>query len=111
MRLKISLTSNKSNYLIPYNYNHILSAIIYHKIADLDLAAKLHFSRDFKFFTFSQIFTPQFKRIKQGIISKDGKLEFYISSPNDELIKSLVEGYLENSEVQTCALPIWISCG
>lgn len=99
MRLKISLTSNKSNYLIPYNYNHILSAIIYRKIADLDLAAKLHFSKDFKFFTFSQIYAPNWKRTNKGIISRDGKMEFYISSPNDELIKSLVEGHLENSEV------------
>jgi len=99
MRLKINLVSKKSNYLIHYNYNHILSAIIYRKIADLDLAARLHFSKEFKFFTFSQIFAPHFKQAKQGIISKDGKLEFYISSPNDELIKSLVEGHLEASEV------------
>lgn len=99
MRLKISLASSKSNYLIPYNYNHILSAIIYRKIADLDLAAKLHFSKDFKFFTFSQIYAPNWKRTNRGIISRDGKLEFYISSPNDDLIKSLVEGHLENSEV------------
>jgi len=99
MRLKISLSSRSSNYLIPYNYNHILSAIIYRKIADLDLASKLHFSRDFKFFTFSQIYAPDWRRTKNGIISRDGKLEFYISSPNDDLIKSLVEGHLENSEV------------
>lgn len=99
MRLKISLASSNNNYLIPYNYNHILSAIIYRKIADLDLASKLHFSKDFKFFTFSQIYVPQFKLTKQGVISGDGKLEFYISSPNDELIKSLIEGHLENSEV------------
>ena len=99
MRLKINLTSQKSNYLIPYNYNHILSAIIYRKISDLDLAAKLHFSKDYKFFTFSQIYVPQFKRTKQGIISRNGKLEFYVSSPNDDLIKSLVEGHLENTEV------------
>lgn len=99
MRLKISLSSKQSNYLIPYNYNHILSAIIYRKISDLDLAAKLHFSKDFKFFTFSQIFVPEFKHMNRGIVSRDGKLEFYISSPNDELIKSLVEGHLENSEV------------
>ncbi|MBI5681161.1 MAG: CRISPR-associated endoribonuclease Cas6 [Methanobacterium sp.] len=99
MRLKISLSSSKSNYLIPFNYNHILSAIIYRKIADLDLAAKLHFSNDFKFFTFSQIYVPQFKLTKRGVLSRDGKLEFYISSPNDDLIKSLVEGHLENSEV------------
>jgi len=99
MRLKISLSSRSSNYLIPYNYNHILSAIIYRKIADLDLASKLHFSRDFKFFTFSQIYAPDWRRTKNGIISRDGKLEFYVSSPNDDLIKSLVEGHLENSEV------------
>lgn len=99
MRLKISLTSNNSNYLIPYNYNYILSAIIYRKIANLDLAAKLHFSKDFKFFTFSQIYFSKWKRNKQGFISLDGKLSFYISSPNEQLIKSLVEGHLENTEV------------
>ncbi len=99
MRLKISLSSTKANYLIPFNYNHILSAIIYRKIADLDLAAKLHFSKDFKFFTFSQIYFSDWKRIKQGFVSKDGKISFYISSPNDQLIKSLVEGHLENTEV------------
>lgn len=99
MRLKINLTSKKRDYLIPYNYNHILSAILYRKIADLDLAAKLHFSKDYKFFTFSQIYFPQWKRTKRGIISRDGKLEFHVSSPNDELIKSLVEGHLENSDV------------
>lgn len=99
MRLKISLASKNSDYLIPYNYNHVLSAIIYRKIADLDLAAKLHFSKDFKFFTFSQIYVPQFKLTKRGVLSRDGKLEFYVSSPNDDLIKSLVEGHLENSEV------------
>lgn len=99
MRLKISLASSKSNLLIPFNYNHILSAIIYRKIADLDLAAKLHFSKDFKFFTFSQLYFSNWKRTKNGIISKDGKLYFYISSPNEQLIKSLVEGHLENTEV------------
>jgi len=99
MRLKISLSSAERNHLIPYNYNHILSAIIYRKIADLDLAAKLHFSKDFKFFTFSQLYFSNWKRSKKGIISKDGKLHFYISSPNEQLIKSLVEGHLENTEV------------
>jgi len=99
MRLKIVLNSQMSNYLIPYNYNHLISAIIYRKIYDLDLAAKLHFSKDYKFFTFSQIYVPQFKLTKNGVLSRDGKIEFYVSSPNDDLIRSLVEGHLENSEV------------
>jgi len=99
MRLKISLTSKNGNYLIPYNYNHILSAIIYRKIADLDLAAKLHFSKDFKFFTFSQLNIPNRMRGNGGIISKDGKFHFFISSPNEYLIQSMVEGYLKDPEV------------
>jgi len=99
MRLKIDLYSHNKNFLIPYNYNSILSAIIYRKIADLDLASTLHSSKDFKFFTFSQIFIPRRKRVNSGFISKDGKLHFYISSPNDNLIKSLVEGHLEDTEI------------
>ncbi|WP_424355919.1 CRISPR-associated endoribonuclease Cas6 [Methanobacterium sp. MBAC-LM] len=99
MRLKISLASSSSNYLIPYNYNHILSAIIYRKIADLDLASKLHFSKDFKFFTFSQLNIPNRMPGNGGIISKDGKFHFFLSSPNDYLIQSMVEGYLEDPEV------------
>jgi CRISPR-associated endoribonuclease Cas6 len=54
MRLKIYLKSEKS-LLIPFNYNHILSSIIYGKIADLELAKELHSSKTFKFFTFSQL--------------------------------------------------------
>ena len=99
MRLKINLRSPNNHLLIPYNYNHVLSAIIYRKINDLDLAAKLHFSKDFKFFTFSQIYFEKWKYNRQGIVSLDGKLSFYVSSPNDHLIKSLVEGHLENTEV------------
>ncbi len=99
MRLRISLKTLKDNYLIPYNYNHVLSAIIYRKIADLDLASDLHASKDFKYFTFSQINIPRRKPIKNGIISKDGRFHFYISSPHDYLIQSMVEGYLDDPEI------------
>jgi len=99
MRLKINLHSQDKNFLIPYNYNSILSAIIYRKIADLDLASTLHSSVDFKFFTFSQIYVPRRKITKEGIISRDGNLHFFISSPHDHLIRSLVEGHLEDTEI------------
>jgi CRISPR-associated endoribonuclease Cas6 len=99
MRLKISLKAPKNDYLIPYNYNHILSAIIYRKIADLDLASQLHGSKDFKHFTFSQINIPRRRPSKNGLISRDGKFHFYISSPHDYLIQTMVEGYLEDSNV------------
>ncbi|MDO5851596.1 MAG: CRISPR-associated endoribonuclease Cas6 [Methanobacteriaceae archaeon] len=99
MRLKITLKS-KTNYLkIPFNYNHWLSAIIYKKIDDLNLSQKLHSSTSFKFFTFSQINVPFKKITKTGIISKNGVINFYISSSNDYLIKSMVNGYLNDLKI------------
>ena len=89
MRLKITLAYGNGEYRIPFNYNYQLSSLIYRKIADLDLASELHISSDFKFFTFSQIYIPRRRITKNGIISRDGKLHFYISSPNDYLIQSM----------------------
>lgn len=40
MRLKIHLSSEKGKLHIPFNYNHIISAIIYNKIADLETLSK-----------------------------------------------------------------------
>ena len=98
MRLKIQLKS-KEHLHIPFNYNYILSAVIYSKIADLNLASKLHNSRSFKYFTFSQINIQKRNMVKDGFISKNGVINFQIASPNDYLIKSLVEGYLEDLQV------------
>lgn len=98
MRLEIIL-KGKNNFKVPFNYNHILSAIIYNKIADLNFANELHSSKSFKFFTFSQIYIPKRRIVKDGIIAKDGVISFYISSPNNFLIKSLVDGFLEDLEI------------
>ena len=99
MRLKITLASGKTEHKIPYNYNYQLSSLIYRKIADLNLATELHISSDFKFFTFSQIYVPHRITTKSCIISRDGKMEFYISSPNEYLIKSMMKNYLEDPQV------------
>ncbi|MDR2624594.1 MAG: CRISPR-associated endoribonuclease Cas6 [Methanobrevibacter sp.] len=98
MRLKIHLKRN-GELFVPFNYNYIISSIIYNKLSDLKLATKLHSSKTFKFFTFSQINIPRRKILKNGIISKDGSINFQISSPNDHLIKSLVEGHLNDLAV------------
>ena len=99
MRLKIYLKA-KNDFKLPFNYNHILSSIIYNKIKDLDLAYELHSSNSFKFFNFSQLNIANRKIIKNGIISKDGKINFYLSSPDDLLIKNLVNGFVDDIEVK-----------
>ena len=99
MRLKINLKS-KNNFKVPFDYNHILSSIIYNKIQDLDLAHELHTSNSFKYFNFSQLNIPNRKIVKDGIIAKNGKINFYLSSPNDLLIKNLVNGFVNDLEVK-----------
>lgn len=99
MRLKINLKA-KDNFKVPFNYNHILSSIIYNKIDDLNLAHELHTSNTFKFFNFSQLSIPNRKIVKNGIISHDGRLSFYLSSPNDLLIKNLVKGFVNDLKIK-----------
>ncbi|AMK14946.1 CRISPR-associated endoribonuclease Cas6 [Methanobrevibacter olleyae] len=100
MRLKIILKSKKNKLKIPFNYNHIVSAIIYNKIYDLEFAQKLHSSNSYKFFTFSNIHIHKFRQVKDGFLSQNGTIDFLISSPDDYLIKTLVEGFLEDQTVK-----------
>ena len=99
MRLKITLKSKRNRLKIPFNYNHIVSAIIYNKIYDLEFAQKLHSSNSYKFFTFSSIHIHKFRQVKDGFLSQNGTIDFLISSPDDYLIKTLVEGFLEDQTV------------
>ena len=99
MRLKINLKA-KNNFKVPFNYYHIISSIIYNKIVDLDFAHNLHTSNSFKFFNFSQLNIPKRKIINDGIIIKNGKINFYLSSPNDLLIKNLVSGFVDDLEIK-----------
>lgn len=99
MRLKINLKS-ENNFKVPFSYNHILSSIIYNKIADLDLAHDLHSSNSFKFFNFSQLNISRREIVKDGIIARNGKISFYLSSPNDLLIKNLVSGFVDDLEIK-----------
>lgn len=99
MRLKIKLNAKKY-FKVPFSYNHILSSIIYNKIADLNLANELHSSNSFKFFNFSQLNIQNRRMEKDGIISKDGRISFYLSSPNDLLIKNLVSGFVDDLEIK-----------
>lgn len=99
MRLKINLKT-KNNFKVPFNYTHIISSIIYKKIYDSNLAHDLHTSNSFKFFNFSQLNIQKRKIVDDGILTKNGKISFYLSSPNDELIKNIVNGFVDDLEIK-----------
>jgi len=63
------------------------------------LAKEIHSSQSYKFFTFSRINLHKFEITESGLLSRNGKIDFLISSPDDYLIKSLVEGFLNDLTV------------
>lgn len=99
IRLQITLKNPEGIIKVPFNYNHILSAILYNKIKDVLLSEKMHESKDFKFFTFSQLYIKNKKRFKRGFISLSGEISFYFSSPNEELVLNILDGFLDDKEV------------
>ena len=98
MRTKITFKS-EDPVKIPFNYNYILSSLIYRNINDEDLTYELHSSNSYKFFTFSQLEIQEAKRIPEGFISENGTISFIISSPNENFLESILKGFIENLTV------------
>ena len=48
---------------------------------------------------FSQINIKKRKLVKDGIIARDGRISFYLSSPDDLLVKNLVSGFVDDLEI------------
>jgi len=99
MRLKFFLKSENGIINVPFNYNHILSAIIYDLIDDTTFASNLHSSKSFKYFCFSNIYINKMKRVDGGFISQNGRMNFIISSPYDKLITEIVNGIIKKSKI------------
>jgi len=97
MRLKLYLNSENNIINVPFNYNHVISAIIYDLIDDIDYANELHSKSTFKYFCFSQINISKRKMVDGGFISQNGRINFIVSSPDDKLITELVNGIMKKS--------------
>ncbi|MEM5815442.1 MAG: CRISPR-associated endoribonuclease Cas6 [Candidatus Aenigmatarchaeota archaeon] len=82
--------------------------MIYNKILNKDLVAELHQKNNYKFFTFSELQIPKKKPLKKYLIAENGEMSLYISSPYNEFIKSLAEGFLNNPQISLLKKKIWI---
>ena len=99
MSLKLYLNNENGVINVPFNYNHIVSSVIYNLMDDIDYANKLHSKSTFKYFCFSQINISQRQMVDGGFISRNGKINLIISSPDDRLITELVNGIIKKSEI------------
>ena len=102
LRFLIRLASENSEFRVPYNHQHYLQGLIYHRIrsVNLDLSLALHRPKVPKLFTYS-LFMSEERQSANGapyFIGK-GKAFFYFSTPITETAEAFIEGLLKNPEV------------
>lgn len=80
---------------LPFNYNVWVHAMIFDKIRTVDeiYAQSLHDSKDFKYFTFSQLEIPKRRLTKEGLIITGNEVILHVSSPSEKFMEALVSGF------------------
>ena len=100
MRFRIEIENEDGNIFVPFNYNHLIDSVIYQIIQKVNPDSKIHSSKLFKYFTFSQIYFSKFKMTNKGFIALDGKISLFVSSPNNDLLKEILQGFLSEKEIE-----------
>ncbi len=93
MRFRVEVDFGKK-IVIPYDHQYHLASYIYNRLADVDptYAEILHQSKEPKPYTFSYLMVEKREVYEKGIISKDGKAYFFISSPDKKFLETLING-------------------
>ncbi|MDX2129649.1 MAG: CRISPR-associated endoribonuclease Cas6 [Chloroherpetonaceae bacterium] len=108
MRLLIKLTHRYRTLQLPIDMNTFLLGYIYHTLekGSPTFSAELHQSGEFKHFTFSmlQSLDPNHRWVldkeRGSIRTTSRQIGFYISSPNEEFITTLITGFLSHSKME-----------
>ena len=99
MRCNVTLQNQGGDVLFPFNYNHIITSMIYNNLVKTGIDLDFHDSKDFKFFTFSNIIFSKFEVTKEGFKSIDGLINFQISSPDSKLLRKIINGFIKNNQI------------
>lgn len=99
MRCNVTLQNQSGGVLFPFNYNHIITSMIYNNLVAAGIDLDFHDSKDFKFFTFSNLIFSKFEVTKEGFNSIDGTINFQISSPDSKLLRKIINGFIKNNQV------------
>lgn len=104
--MRFKLTFSAKEVLIPYNYNYYIGSFIYSSIqrADKNISEYLHYSKDIKLFTFSDLKGVIPIRDK-GLLIKD-KCFFLFSSPRKDISVPFMEGLFQGSSFHIAGVPL-----
>ncbi len=108
MRIKIHLEGSG---ILPFDYHYHLGAAMlkFKKIADEELSTRLHYSRDIKMYTFSEIVVPKRKKMEKGIKILDGYAYIIYTSPHMEYVEALATGLLSDPALRVGELTFEIT--
>lgn len=101
MKICIRMSSDKP-IVLNANYNRVLQAFIYNNISENDLHDKGYKinGRNFKLFTFSQIFgVYKFIKKDKKIVFTD-EIRFIVSSADEDFVNELVKNLLTSEELK-----------
>ena len=101
MRIKVEISLEGKNNIIPFDHQYLLASYIYRSIEKIDpvYALELHRPQKYKHFTFSYLMTHKRKIIpKEGIMPLTNRVVFYLSSPDRTFIKKVVEALVVNQK-------------
>ncbi|HLE62642.1 MAG TPA: CRISPR-associated endoribonuclease Cas6 [Pyrinomonadaceae bacterium] len=107
MRVKLTLRAIESNAVLPLDYNHAVSSLIYSTLrkGSQQFALTLHDQgfqadgRSFKLFTFSRIQTKQARLAGETLVLEHPEVELQISSPVIPFIEHLLNGFSKQSNL------------
>ncbi len=101
MRIKLCLKTDE-NTLIPFNYQYQVASLIYSLIGYVNpkFAENIHNKTTYKFFTFSELLIKNREITTNGIKTKNGNVDLFVSSPNEEFIKNIVKALLEKNKIR-----------
>ncbi|MEM4134655.1 MAG: CRISPR-associated endoribonuclease Cas6 [Candidatus Micrarchaeia archaeon] len=97
MKAKIILQAKNKSLCFDLNYQHALQSFVYNNL-NIDLSQKIHSQNDkrnYKYFTFSKLYSDEGYKIKDKKISFLGNtVYFYFSSVNAELFQNFLNNLL-----------------
>ena len=100
MRIRIRLQTETQQIKVPFNYNTILTGIIYTTLHDQGYSNYLHTSKGFKYWSISQMYFHNYHIDKvNNCFHVDGGFTFIVSCPDTYFITSLMEGLLEREHI------------
>ncbi|ASI99111.1 CRISPR-associated endoribonuclease Cas6 [Thermococcus celer] len=102
MRVEIKFRPSEEGTILPFNYNYDVYAQILEKIAMVspDIAHEAEVSHA-DYFTFSRIMVRKRELVPdRGIRVLSDDVSLYVSSSSGELIKAVVEGFIESPVLQ-----------